>query len=439
MLHRNADERALRKSLPTLFALLLLATAASSSNACAVASPPDAHIDIAQEYAVIVWDAATHTEHFIRNATFHADAKDFGFLVPSPSIPTLAIEDDSLFSQLDRVLLPKHETRTKTVFDFSPLLTHQQTAAGVAKTDSAMLKSAPMPAGATSASAVRVLASQQIGTYDTVVLEADDAGALNHWLAAHGYASRPALTAWLEPYIAAHWKITAFKIAASQNVSENTYRWGVVNMPPIRMSFQTQRPFYPYREPSQETYAQREDVRLQQNADSTDMALTRPQREPASRLLRVYMLSSERMQGAFEEKVQASFWPGNVVWTDSLPVGERDSLAATINAPRNSEGQRIAASTRGATLPANTRLTVFEDRSFPRPGIADVFFDRSNDQSSITPPPIIDYDVKVISIPADVAAVLLLGMGGAGFYARRLRASRRSYRSYNRAGKFTTR
>ena len=424
MIYKNPDGHIIKKSWLALFAFFLVATTASRSKACATALPPGAIVEIAQEYAVIVWDAATHTEHFIRNATFHADAKDFGFLVPSPTIPTLAIADDSLFSQLDTLLLPKHERKTKTVYDFNPLLIGRKTLAGVAATDTAGIKTFSLAAGATPATVVRVLASQQIGTYDTVVLEADNALALNHWLAAHGYASRPALTAWLEPYIKAHWKITAFKIAASSGVSADAYSWGVVDMPPIRMSFQTERPFYPYREPAQE------------NSDSTDLSLTHPQRESNSRLLRVYMLSSERMQGGFEEKGQAAFWPGHVIWTDSLPAQERDSLTSTINTPRNAEDERISASTNSVELPVNTRLTVFEDRSFPRPGIANVFFAKSDDQGAITPPPIIDYDVTVIPIPADVVAVLLLGIGGAGFYARRLRASRRLH---YQAGKFTER
>lgn len=442
MIYRNANERAIRKSLLSLLAILLPLSAASGSKACATASPPDARIEIAQEYAVIVWDAVTHTEHFIRNATFHADARDFGFLVPTPSIPTLAIEDDSLFAHLDTLLLPRHEKRTKTVYDFTPVWIGRKAMTGAANVTArraANMGLTPASAGGVmSHSAVRVLASQQLGTYDTVVLEADNALALNHWLAQHGYASRPALTTWLQPYIASHWKITAFKIAPSPNVSEEAYRWGVIDMPPIRMSFQTNRPFYPYREPANEQDAPTRRGHFaptaklsaapyslpagEENVDLTDVALTRPRSAPASRLLRVYMLSSERMQGTFEG--QALSWPGRVTWTDRVSAQERDRLTLAINAPHDAEGERIPAAS-GVRLPAATRLTVFEDRSSPRPGTADVFFAKSNDQQAITPPPIIDYDIQVVAIPADLVALSLMGVIGAGFAGWRLRASRR--------------
>ena len=45
---------------------------------------------IAEESAVIVWEGATRTEHFVRRATFATTAADFGFLVPTPSKPELA-------------------------------------------------------------------------------------------------------------------------------------------------------------------------------------------------------------------------------------------------------------------------------------------------------------------------------------------------------------
>jgi hypothetical protein len=40
-------------------------------------------VRIAEEEAVIVWDPATKTEHFIRRAAFHSTARQFGFLVPT--------------------------------------------------------------------------------------------------------------------------------------------------------------------------------------------------------------------------------------------------------------------------------------------------------------------------------------------------------------------
>ena len=68
--------------------------------------PRGARVDIAEESAIIIWDAATKTEQFIRRASFKTDAKDFGFLVPTPSKPTLAEADDSAFHELERITAP---------------------------------------------------------------------------------------------------------------------------------------------------------------------------------------------------------------------------------------------------------------------------------------------------------------------------------------------
>lgn len=432
-------KRGRQTGLSWLLALLLLATTSSLSNACMSVPPPGAQIDIAQESAVIVWDAATQTEHFIRNATFHSTARDFGFLVPSPSVPTLSIVDEQLFFTLDRLLLPKHEQRSKTIYDFNPLLIGRQPITG-----SAVQGTLATAAGGVSqftyskarpASAVRVLASQRLGTYDTAVLEADNALALNHWLAAHGYAARPSLTRWLEPYIAAHWKITAFKITSSQPAYEQALVRQQVEMPPIRMSFHTDKPFYPYREPAHEQDAPSAGKPLGDAplADApftgtplTSARFTGAKEKPTSRLLRIYMLSSERMNGSLDGRVSALAWPGRVTWTDALPTQERDNLTTAINtAPDGSEADVPSHSAKGARLPVSLRLTVFEDRSLPRPGIADVYFERSSDQSSITPPPIIDYDIHVVAIPADVVFVMLVGIAGVSVFVWRRQAARR--------------
>src|SRR5262245_64896641 len=81
--------------------------------ACAVAPPRDGHVSIFDESAIIVWDAATKTEHFIRRAAFQATVKDFGFIVPTPSKPTLTEVDDQAFAEFARITPPKTVTRPR--------------------------------------------------------------------------------------------------------------------------------------------------------------------------------------------------------------------------------------------------------------------------------------------------------------------------------------
>jgi Uncharacterized protein conserved in bacteria (DUF2330) len=92
--------------------------------------------------------------------------------------------------------------------------------------------------------AITVLETKQVAGFDAAILAATDAHALNEWLRKHDYESRAELNDWLKPYIDQGWIITAFKIAKSQPASPT------IGSNAIRMSFQTDRPFFPYREPA---------------------------------------------------------------------------------------------------------------------------------------------------------------------------------------------
>ena len=76
---------------------VLFGASARYAQACATAPPEGATVAVAGESAIIVWDEATKTEHFIRRATFETSAKDFGFLAHSTK-PELAEASDALFS-----------------------------------------------------------------------------------------------------------------------------------------------------------------------------------------------------------------------------------------------------------------------------------------------------------------------------------------------------
>jgi len=65
----------------------------------------------ADQSVIILWDAATKTEHFIRKASFKSDADDFGFLVPTPTRPELAESGNDAFPFLTGLTNPKRIPR----------------------------------------------------------------------------------------------------------------------------------------------------------------------------------------------------------------------------------------------------------------------------------------------------------------------------------------
>jgi hypothetical protein len=96
---------------------------------------------------------------------------------------------------------------------------------------------------------VQVLEQKQVAGYDAAVLKADDPNALNDWRKGHGYQSSPAIQNWLKPYIRDHWIISAFKVVKGR------YEGGgpMTQVSPtsaVRMTFSTDRPVFPYREPA---------------------------------------------------------------------------------------------------------------------------------------------------------------------------------------------
>ena len=214
-----------------------------------------------------------------------------------------------------------------------------------------------------------MLNTQQVAGYEAVTLRANDVAVLTRWLKAHGYAVKPSLNDWLRPYVTRKWAITAFKIAGSDT------QVAQVDSPVVRMSFQTDRPFFPYSEPA--------DQRETKSAYLSD------------RLLRLYVLSDTRMDGMLDSA--AVRWPGQVRLAETPP----DFRQAT-------QGNLEAAlGLRHTQMPAPLWLTVSEDRASPRPGVADLYFQPAAQQTPLVPPPVEEVTDERIGIPLEPVMFVL--------------------------------
>ncbi len=330
---------------------LILAIAQGPLHGCAVVSAapyPMPAGGIRQERAVIIWDETKKIEHFIRQAEIVTTAPDLGFLVPTPHIPELVEADPQIFKLADEVAAPKK----------IPVL-HFTTLGGIV---------GPLLAGPVFVSlgsqvsatfgarewGVHVLGEKDVGGYHATILAADDAQGLASWLKANGYAWQPDDEAWLKPYIAAHWTITAFKLIkgvkpvpapaqpAFLGADEN------LQTSAIRMSFATDHPFFPYSEPRR--------------------ARTGEEARSEWRRLEVAILTRQRMQGAVADGTP---WPGQLRFAGpSSP------------APATTQRWLDLAKLPGAPgeLPP-PYLTCLRDDSHPRPGTADLYFSADPDPS----------------------------------------------------------
>ncbi|HEY1189382.1 MAG TPA: DUF2330 domain-containing protein [Gemmata sp.] len=329
----------------------------SPLGACAVAPPRDVVVEIASESAIIVWDREAKTEHFIRRATFAPTApgstpvKDFGFLVPTPSVPALEEVDDRAFAELAKVTAPRTETRSRPA------------GGGCALGCGALAPKADAPPAA-----VEVLAEKHVAGYDAQVLRAGDADALTAWLKGHDYEVRPALAQWLKPYLEKKWVVTAFKIGNAPAAQPNS----PVGSAAVRMSFRTDAPFYPYREP----------------ADMRDAK--------APRLLRVFVIADQKMNGSLGAGAP---WAGQTVWAGAPGAEGWKGALAHLKVP-------------GLRPTDSTWLTEFEDRSAPRKGDDDLTFAAAGDQNPVQRPTRIVYAARTDGSARPAFALLGAAVGG---------------------------
>jgi hypothetical protein len=316
-------------------ALALLAP--TDAAACCPAPPSGKPVVNADQTVIMVWDAAAKTEHFVRRASFKSDADDFGFLVPTPAQPELAESGDDAFPYLAKLTAPEIKRMARP-------------SAGCAGGCSRS-KSAAVPASAAAKAEVTVLEEKTVAGFHAVVLDASSASALTGWLKDHGYAFSPEIEAWAKPYVDGGWKITALKVAKDPSATASK---GVAAAS-LRISFKTERPLFPYREPESK-----------RAADALGIS---------GRTLRIFMVADARMDG---ELTKDSPWTGNAVWAKELRAEDRTHLLESLKLPPT-------------TGPAKAWLTELEDQWPYRAAPADLYFSRAAHQDKLERPPIIEY------------------------------------------------
>jgi len=142
----------------------------------------------------------------------------------------------------------------------------------------------------------------------------------------------------------------------------------------VRMSFPTELPFYPYREP----------------APAANAAPT-----TAGRLLRVFFLANQR----YAATMAGAPWAARVVLAAPVQLSDAHPLAVLAgHAPF---------------------VTAFHDDASPRRCPDEVSFAASADRGEVHPPPFIIVEPHEISIP--IEGLILLAIGGLWWWRRRRR------------------
>lgn len=332
---------------------------ASRARACCPAAPPETTVQIAEQEILVAWNPETKLEHFVRRASFAAQVPGFGFLVPTPTRPTLSEVETAVFDRLRVEIEPRVVVVERTRLNPGFLCMATLGAGG----------ERGYPLGMAMDERVHVLEQTRVAGYDAAVLQADDAQALARWLEDNGYDARPALREWIAPYVAARWVVTAFKFSASA---------GEVATGSVRMSFQTDRPLFPYRTPTD-----------QRGGGNT---------------LRVFYVGQGRASGTLGEGRKP--WPAEVKYASPSP---EQGFARLL-------GQAIPA----ADVPAGAWLTAIEDPTWPG-GEEDLFFSADPQGAELIPTITIHRD-RELYVPLEPVVLLLVGVGVWRWRAGRARA-----------------
>lgn len=331
-----------------LLAGLLLSLTTHSLLACCAVSKSGSAVVNADQTVLIIWNPATKTQHFLRKASFKSDTTDIGFLVPSPTKPELAEAENAVFTSLQDITKPEIVYRNAA----------QGMSCGCDQVKSA--KSEPK-------SAVVVLDQQRVAGYDAAVLRADTGEALTDWLKENEYEYSPAVAEWAKPYIAQNWVFTALKIAPKDSLPAE----GTTNLEStaLRITFTTERPLFPYREPK---------------SDAQAAKLQKPYRD-----LSIFFLSDKRSDGALGA---GETWTGKTVWANDLKPEQIERLLKDLKLPANA-------------LPDKPWLTEFSDRWPYDTAASDLYFSAAAKQTPLARDPEIIY--REAALPGDITVYAL--------------------------------
>lgn len=187
----------------------LLAIPSLCQPCCGISSAGE-KILFGQQENIIVWNPTTKTEYFIRNARFSTDSKEFSFVAPTPTEPTMSKSSAEAFRFL-KSKQPPSRWETKG-----------------APTDSVT---------SAAAGGIEVISETEVAGYKATVIKAGDAKAFTDWLESNDYATTPSTQKWADTYIKKGWYLTAFKVFNKEEATET----GI-----ICMKFKAEKPFNPY-------------------------------------------------------------------------------------------------------------------------------------------------------------------------------------------------
>jgi MYXO-CTERM domain-containing protein len=224
-------------------AALALLWPVRQAQACGCFAPPTPATPVVQAGERILFAHENDQVIAYIQIQYQGAASDFGWLVPLPSVPTLTLGSDELFTMLDNQTLPQY--RLTSTVDFcgggSQSTTSEGSAGGCGDdtftTPDQSVAASDMAEFTRDAGSPGTAVEQaSVGPYDYAVLHADDETAMLQWLAANNYFVPANTMDVVKPYIHPGGYFLALKLRSGESAGDIT---------PIVLSYQSDLPMIP--------------------------------------------------------------------------------------------------------------------------------------------------------------------------------------------------
>jgi hypothetical protein len=182
-------------------------------------------VEQAGERILFATDGENVTAHV--QIQYQGAAKDFSWIVPTPTEPKLAVGSEALFTALRFPTQPRFRVdidKTEGECD------QRASARGPATTGAVAAPQA--------APGVAVVSQENIGPFATAVLQANDTAMLKSWLTENGYTVPAALDPLLDPYVSGKYYFIALKLQKDRDAGD---------LQPIVFSYKSTKPGIPIR------------------------------------------------------------------------------------------------------------------------------------------------------------------------------------------------
>ncbi|MFT6398979.1 MAG: MYXO-CTERM domain-containing protein [Bradymonadia bacterium] len=189
-----------------------------------------APVDQTGEHIIFAVDAEANTTETHVLINYEGPSEEFAWIVPVPSEPEIGLSSAAIFARLQQTLSPRFVPNWQT----QGICSWGDDDIGF-EADSA---GAPTAGGELDEESVTVVASESVGPYDTVTLQATNADVLIDWLQDNDYDLPDDIIPFIEPYVLMGGDVhfVAFKLQSDRDSGD---------LQPITLTYRGSKPMIP--------------------------------------------------------------------------------------------------------------------------------------------------------------------------------------------------